>query len=148
MPAQQQALSLHASFPDIMLKQTLTIFSLTFTLSSCLSNELSDGSDTIIKQSSNPRQDKKVILFLREAGATVPDSYQVTVMDFGDKFDKTSVGNIFTVDTDHGKTWLDSTSINFNWLSNDTLQIDYNKKLRTFIQEKSIDGVIIIYKTR
>jgi len=129
-----------------MLKLLLTIFSLTFSLTSC--SLLGDGSDTIIKQSINERHDKKAILFLREAGATVSDSYQVTVMDYGDKFDTTEVGNTFTVDTDLGKTWLDSASINFTWLSNDTLQIDYDKKLRTFIQEKKVEDVTIIYKAR
>jgi len=109
---------------------------------------MSDGSDTVIKESSNKQHDKKAILFLREAGATVSDSYQVTVMDFNNKFDTTEVGNTFTVDPDHDKTWLDSTSINFTWLSNDTLQIDYDKKLRTFIQEKKVEDVTIIYKSR
>ena len=129
-----------------MRKLLFTIFSLTFILTSC--SLLGDGSDTVIKQSINERRDKKAILFLREAGATVSDSYQVTVMDYGNKFDTTEVGNTFTVDTDHGKTWLDSASINFTWRSNDTLQIDYDKKLRTFIQEKKEDGVTIIYKER
>ena len=129
-----------------MLKLFLTIFTLTFIMTSC--SLLGDGSDTVIKQSINERHDKKAILFLREAGATVSDSYQVTVMDYGDKFDTTEVGNAFTVDTDHGKTWLDSASINFTWRSNDTLQIDYDKKLRTFIQEKKVDDVTIIYKAR
>ena len=49
---------------------------------------------------------------------------------------------------DHGKTWLNSTSINFTWRSNDTLQIDYDKKLRTFIQEKNVDDITIIFKAR
>ena len=131
-----------------MQKLSVIISCLTFTLTSCLSSPLSDGSDTIIKESSNERHDKKTILFLRQAGATVGDSYQVTVMGFNNKFDTTSVGNTFTVDTDHNKTSLDSTSINFTWLSNDTLQIDYDKLLRTFIQEQKVAGVTIIYKAR
>lgn len=122
------------------------IFILIFTLTSCLS--LGDGSDTIVKESANNKQDKKAILFLREAGATVSDSYQVTVMEYSAKFDTTSVGNTFTVDRDHNKTFLDSNSINFNWQSNDTLQIDYDKKLRTFIQKMKVAGVTIIYKAR
>ena len=87
-------------------------------------------------------------MFLHEAGATVSDSYQVTVTDYNNKFDKSKVGNTFTFDTDHDKAPLDSTSINFNWLSNDTLQIDYDKRLRTFIQEKNVQGVTIIYQAR
>ena len=80
-----------------MRKLLLTIFSLTLILTSC--SLLGEGSDIVIKQSVNERYDKKAILFLREAGATVSDSYQVTVMGYGDKFDTTEVGNAFTVDT-------------------------------------------------
>src|ERR1019366_7098256 len=124
-----------------MLKLPMTIFSLTFILTFC--SLLGDGSDTVIKESINGRHDKRAILFLREAGATVSDSYQVTVMDYSDTFDPTEAGNTFTVDTDHGKTWFDSTSINFTWRSEDTLRIDYDKKLRTFIQEKEVDDATI-----
>jgi len=61
-----------------MLKFTTTIFILTFTLTSCSS--LNDtGTNTFIKESSNKQHDKKAILFLKEAVATVADSYQVTV---------------------------------------------------------------------
>jgi len=74
-----------------MLKLTSTISVLTFTLTSCLSSAFSDGSDIVIKESSNERHDKKVILFLRQAGATVDDSYQVKVMDFNNKFNTKEV---------------------------------------------------------
>lgn len=94
------------------------------------------------------RYDKKAILFLREAGATVPDSYQVSVMDYDKPFDTTEVGNTFTVDSNHGITRLDSASINFTWIANDSLQIDYNKNLRTFFKERKIDGVTIFYNER
>ena len=87
-------------------------------------------------------------MFLKEAGATVADSYQVTVCDTDHQLDKGEVGNAFTVDTNHGETSLDTASINFTWIDNDTLKIDYDKKLRTFIQNKKIDGIEIIYKAR
>jgi hypothetical protein len=61
-----------------MLKLPITIFSLTFILTSC--SLLGDGSDTVIKKSINGLHGKKAILFLREAGATVSDFYQVTVI--------------------------------------------------------------------
>ena len=129
-----------------MLKLSFKIFVLTLAFSSC--NLLGDDSNTLVKESANVGHDKKVFLFLREAGATVSDSYQVTIADFENKFDKSEIGNTFTVDTDHGKTWFNSSSINFTWLANDTLQIDYDKKLRTFIQEKKVRGVTIFYKAR
>ncbi len=115
-------------------------------LISCFS--LSGGSDTIMKASSNAQHTKKAILFLREAGATISNSYQVSVINYHKKFDTTQVGNTFTVDNNHDETSLDSTSINFSWMTEDTLQIDYNKKLRTFIQQTNIEGVTVVYQPR
>ncbi len=129
-----------------ILKLISTLFISILNLTSCL--PIGKGSDIVIKESSNKPLNKKAILFLHEEGATVGDSYQVTVMDYNEKFDTTEVGNTFTVDTDHGQTRLDSTSINFVWLANDTLQIDFDKKLRTFIQEKKVQGVTIVYHQR
>jgi len=130
-----------------MLKLAVTIILMTFILVSCYS--LSDSAtNTLIKESANNRNEKKAILFLKEAGATVTDSYQVTVCSNSHRLDKNEVGNTFTVDTNHGDTVLDTTSINFVWLGNDTLQIDYDRKLRTFIQQGKVVGVTIIYKAR
>ncbi|GAB2842453.1 hypothetical protein [Ferruginibacter profundus] len=124
----------------------LTIFILIATLTSCLS--LSDGdSDIFVKESSNKKQDKKAVLFSKSPSLS-SDSYQVSIVGYDNKFNNTQVGNTFTVDNDHGKTRLDSASINFNWLSDDTLQIDYDKKIRTFIQQKIVKEVTIIYKAR
>ena len=130
-----------------MLKFATTIFILTFTLTSCSSSS-DTGTNSLIKESSDQGHHKKAILFLKEAGATVADSYQVTVCDNDQTLDRGEVGNTFTVDTNHGKTILDSASINFTWLSSDTLQIDYDKKLRTFTQNTNVDSVTIIYKAR
>lgn len=90
------------------------------------------GSNTLLIESPNKEQSKKAILFLNPGGATTSNSYQVTVSDYDHKFQKGEVGNTFTVDRNHGATGLDLTSINFKWLSNDTLQIDFDKLLRTF----------------
>ena len=76
------------------------------------------------------------------------DSYQVTVCDINYTLNKEEAGNTFTVDEDHGVARLDSTSINFTWISDDSLQIDYDNKLRTFIQEKKVEGVGISYNAR
>ncbi len=53
-------------------------------------------------------------------------------------FSGKEIGNTFTVDSNHGATEPDIASINLSWLSNDTLQIDFDQKLRTFIQEKKL----------
>jgi hypothetical protein len=125
----------------------LSILILASGISSCFSL-LGDGSNTFVKESANTKHSKKVVLFLRQAGATVGDSYQVSVTDFKKQFDTLAVGNAFTVDDDHGKANLNPKAINFNWISDDTIEISYDKKLRTFIQEKNIDGVTIVYKLK
>jgi|SRR5690242_9100714 len=129
-----------------MIKSRLLIFILLVILSSCF--DLANRHDTLIKQSSNKSHNKKAILFLMEGGATISDSYQVSIVDYYEPFDSTQVGNTFTVDTNHGYTGLDSTSIDLTWLSYDTLLIDYDKRLRTFIKKIKVNGVSIVYEER
>ena len=107
-----------------------------------------EGTTTLLRESINAKGSKKAILFLRESGATVPDSYQVSVTNTAHSLEKSEVGNTFTVDANHGLTSLDSASIHFRWLQNDTLCIDFDKKLRTFIKRTSVDGVTILYQPR
>ena len=113
---------------------------------SCLS--LNEGTNTFVKESLNSNHVKKAVLSLRQSGATVADSYQVTITEAGNNFDTDKVGNTFTVDANHIEAILDSASINFVWLANDTLQIDYDKELNTFIKEPYVARVVVIYKAR
>ncbi len=129
-----------------MLKPVMTLFILTFAFTSCAPLGDEAGTNTLIKEGSNQLHYKKAILFLKESGATVADSYQVTIVGNSHKLDKTEVGNTFTVDTNHGDTRLDQASIGFTWLAEDTLQINYDKKLRAFLRKKKINGVVIVYK--
>ncbi|BAU55213.1 hypothetical protein [Mucilaginibacter gotjawali] len=125
---------------------TLSIFILMSVLSSCLTLG-DDESNKLIKESANKIHTKKAILFLREGGATVGDSYQVSLVDCKSAFDTTVVGNTFTVDDDHGKARLYPASINFKWLTDNNIEISYDKRLRTFIMEQSVNGVKVVYKT-
>jgi hypothetical protein len=85
---------------------------------------------------------------LREAGATVADSYQISIIGYKTEFDTTSVGNAFSVDDNRGKTYLNPKAINLNWLSSDTIEISYDKNLRTFIQERLVGNVTVVYKVK
>ena len=127
-----------------MLRFVVTFF-IVLAVSCSLAEE---GENTLIKQTTNQGQTRKAVLFLRQSGATVADSYQVTVTESDNEFDKKEPGNVFTVDTNRGLTKFDSSSINLIWLADDTLQIDYDKKLRTFVKERSIDKVTVIYNPR
>lgn len=122
----------------------LVIFISTIAFASCFS--LTDsGINTVLKEFSNQQHNKNAILFLKEAGA---DSFQVTVADNDYKLDYSEVGNTFTCDDNHGETRLNSNSINCTWLSNDTLQIDFDKKLQTFIKNEKVEGVTVVYKEK
>ena len=119
----------------------------TIILASCFSL-LGDPSTTFIKSSTNFDNTKKAVLLLSSGNATVDLSFQVSIYNNDYELSGKELGNTFTVDRNHGETSLDSSSINFHWLGNDTLQIDYDKKLRTFIQETKVNKVTILYQPR
>ena len=130
-----------------MVKLISKIFTLTFIISSC-SGLLGDQNTTLIKYSSNSDKTKKAVLLQNDGNATVDLSLQVSILDYNYNLSGKDIGNTFTVDRNQTAAVLDSTSIKFNWLSIDTLQIDYDKNLRIFIQEKKVKGVTIIYIER
>ena len=126
-------------------KNVLKVISI-LSIASC--NLSGDSVNTVIKEIPNPNHNKKAILFMKESGATVGDSYQLTISDFEYPLKKTEVGNTFTVDENHGSSRLDSSSVVILWLSNDSLKVSYDKNLRTFIQESNVNGVNIFYEAR
>jgi hypothetical protein len=103
---------------------------------------------TILQEKYNRDKTKGAILFLKEGGATVADSYQVSVFNVGDNPSQSASGNVFIVDDNHGSAPLDANSLTIAWLSNDSMQIEYDKRLRTFLQEKEINGVLVMYQTK
>lgn len=106
------------------------------------------GPTTTINAVFNPSKTKQAILFIKGGNATESDSYQVSIKDADDNLGKTEVGNTFIVDSNHGTTPLNSASITLKWVSDNDLNISYDKKLRTFIQMKVVSGVIVIYQPR
>ena len=106
------------------------------------------GNNTLVKETYNNNASKKAILFFKGENATSDISLQVIIAGYDHELKKQEVGNAFTVDSDHNATKQDSSSIDFIWLTNDTLKIEYDKKLRTFIMETKVQGVNILYKSR
>jgi hypothetical protein len=105
------------------------------------------GPAAFIKKSINPSKTTQAILFWKGGNATSGNSLQVSVKDAGDDLDKEEVGNIFTVDDDHGKAWLNPNAIRLIWISDRQLKIEYDINLRTFIQVKRFNNDTIIYRT-
>lgn len=121
----------------------ITLFSLA--LASC---DLGDSHNVILKQIYNASKSKKAVLFLKELGATSDNSLQVSILSTNHKLSKSEGGNIFTVDSDHGATSQTKNSINIIWVSNDTLKIEYDKRLRTFVKESNFAGIQVIYEPK
>ncbi len=130
-----------------MRKLKLAILSFAFSFTAC-SLMFDEPTTTLLKATPNQARTKKVVLLENDGNATVDYSLQVSVLDNNYKLTGKELGNIFIADSNHGEKNLDSTSIKFNWISNDTLQIEYDKTLRTFIQLKKIDGVTIVYNAK
>ena len=115
-----------------MFKFILTILSLTIFLTSCI-NLFDAPQMTLVKTASNLGRTKKAVLLQDAGNATVDRSLQVSIFNDDYTVSGKEIGNTFTVDRNHGATVLDAASINLSWLSNDTLQIDFDQKLKTFI---------------
>jgi hypothetical protein len=130
-----------------MFKLLPTILSSSIILISCF--PLADGGvNTVVKEGANPDKTLKAVIFLKEGGATVSNSYQVSILPAETKLSNNEVGNTFTVDENHGATWLRDSSINITWKTNDTVLIDYDKELRTFIQQTKVGNVTVIYQPK
>jgi hypothetical protein len=127
--------------------KSVVLFSIPLLLISC-SPGLGDNRVTFVKASSNPAKTMKAVLLQNDGNATVDFSLQVSVIKNDDTFTKKGPGNAFIVDANHGATTLDSSSVNFTWLSNDSLQIDYNKNLRVFLKNNNVNAVKLTYKTK
>ena len=117
---------------------------LTAMLSGCF-QLFETGENTVSRIIYNPSKNKQVILFTKDGDATVPNSIQVSILDGNEKLDKSEGGNTFTLKYD---ALLDSNTINFKWLDDTHLLINYDKKLQTYIQNNKVNNVLIEYKAQ
>jgi hypothetical protein len=106
---------------------------------------LDEPETSFVKSLQNSGKTRKAVLLQSFGNATVDLSLQVSILSSNYKLLGTEVGNTFIVDTNHGMADLDSSSVNLKWISNDTLQIEYDKKLRTYKKESTVAGVHVFY---
>ncbi len=116
---------------------------LLFILSSCI--DLSDNTNEIVKERTDYEGIKNCILFIKSGGATVGDSYQISIVPYQDKLRDSDRGNIFIADDHDGGISSDTSRINFEWLSFDTLKVSFDKRLRVFKMNTETKDVKIIY---
>jgi hypothetical protein len=104
------------------------------------------GSNSLIKQLPSPDGTSKALFFRRTGGATVGDSYRISIVSTGDTLEQADLGNTFVFDDNHGEARLSFDSMAIRWKSGDTLEISYSDKLRTFAQQKKVGNVAVVYK--
>lgn len=121
----------------------LTFLILNF--AACL--DLGDSKNEVLQEVTNSNNTKKAIFFIKYTGATSDNSLQVSLKGADYKLTETEAGNVFTTDSDHGKVRLDSSTIKLKWVSDDTLSVRYNQKLRIFIQNKVFAKTVIEYES-
>jgi len=116
---------------------------LVFILSSCL--HLSDNKNQIVKLQIAHDGMNNCILFIKSAGATVGDSYQISILPYQEKLMNSNTGNIFIADDPGGGIPSDTSRVNFEWLSFDTVKVSFDKRLRVFKMATKSKGATIVY---
>ncbi|WP_133551304.1 hypothetical protein [Pedobacter duraquae] len=99
-----------------------------------------------MKQAYNQKKTKKAMVFIKDGNATTDNSLHVILENADFELTDAELGNVFIVNSDHNSATLDSNAINLTWLSEKTLEISFDSKLRTFKKANEIYGVKIIYK--
>ncbi len=123
------------------------VISFLFCLLTNSCNILGDTKNELIKEDSNCHSVYKAVLFLKYAGATSDNSIQLSIIKKQQKLKNKMAGNIFTADSDHGRTVIDNSSAFIEWLSCDTLRVTYDSRLRIFNQQSIYKDFVIIYRT-
>lgn len=116
---------------------------LLFILSSCL--DLSDTANEIVKKRADYEEIKNCILFIKSGGATVGDSYQISIVPYQNKLKDSDTGNIFIADDHDGSISAGTSRIDFEWVSFDTLKVSFDKRLRVFKMITETKDAKIIY---
>jgi len=114
-----------------------------FFFHSCIN--LNDLKNEVVKERTDYEGIKNCILFIKSGGATVGDSYQISIVPYQDKLKDSDTGNIFIADDHDGSISSDTSRINFEWLSFDTLKVSFDKRLRVFKMITETKDAKIIY---
>jgi hypothetical protein len=108
---------------------------------------LFDDGDNILQQEVyNLNRSKKAILFLKEGNATTDNSLHISILQSNESLNASDNGNVLTADSNRSKVSLGINVVKLDWRGNDTLIVEMNKDLRTFVKKTQIEGVIILYK--
>ena len=107
------------------------ILFLIFIDSSCL-NLKDENQIKIIYQKNDYEGIRDAILFIKSGGATVGDSYQISIVPNFTLLKKSDTGNIFICDYPNKRIPDDTSVVNLKWIGYDTLKITYKIGARIF----------------
>lgn len=133
-----------------------TIVSL-LTIISCLfsgcSLELFESNNTEFDTIFSPKNGLKAIVFERESGASSGFNTQISVLSAVGKLPDAS-GNVFAADTNRSEApaWnrqenRNGPEVKVRWISENEIEISYDKRARVFVAENKVGDVVITYKT-
>lgn len=108
--------------------------------------DLGSSKNEILKEVVSPKNSKKAIFFIKYSGATSDNSLQISLKEENYKLKESENGNIFTSDSDHGQVRLDTSVLKLLWINEDTLSVQYSKKLRVFVQNKNFLNTVIKFE--
>ena len=106
-----------------------------------------DCSNEILQDVPSPDGRRHAVVFVVNCGATTDFSTQVSVLTKA--WTVNDRGNVFVVDSDHGKA--DATgpagglNVTVRWLNNRTLEVQYDGRARVFAQDTRHDDTDIRY---
>ncbi len=100
-----------------------------------------ESSNKIVNEISN-KNGMKAVIFYKPGDATVPDSYQISLLSNNDQLAKHDIGNAFTC-KDNGEA-----TVSIKWIAKDSVLMEYIKSTTTYIKETKVKGVNILYKEK
>ena len=113
-----------------------------------------DGSDLCrnyeLQTIYSPDGDRKAVVFQRDCGATTGFSTQVSILRSSEKLPNKG-GNTFIADTDHGRAPAGQgggPEVRLRWVTEERVEVVYDKRARVFRAEETVDGVRIKYEER
>ena len=86
------------------------------------------------------------MLFLQERSLNQKESYNVCIADNNVNHHIHQVPNVFSIQATKSELLNSETSIKLIWIANDSLQINYDQKLKIVFQYNKVENITIIYK--
>ena len=113
-------------------------------LESCIDLSSNNTNEKIIEVSDRTHV-RKAILFIKNGGATVGDSYHISIFPYQEMLKDSDIGNAFIADNQDGAIPSDTSEIRLNWIGSDTLKVSFSKTLRIFKFNKNVDKTVVLY---